>query len=50
MVEKDKENDQHINLIELARQAFLSEASKGRIYDGMILILNDQEQYVYNFK
>ncbi len=49
-IEKDKENDRHVNLIELARYAFFYEQSHGRVYDGMILVLNEQEQYVYNFK
>lgn len=43
-------NENHTNLIELARANFAFHANHGRIYAGIVVIVNSDEAYVYTFK
>lgn len=50
LLEKDYLNDQHVNLIEIARYHFHYHAHRGFIFDGIILVIGSDAGFVYSFK
>lgn len=44
------QNKEHINLIELARTKFLYHAQRGRVYDGIMVVIGCDAARVYDFK
>ena len=43
-------NDKHVNFIELARAEFDYQSKRGRIYDGIQVIVGCDASFVYSFK